>query len=214
MTTSASRRLVTAFVISGLAATAVLAQTAKENTADAARLIEVLDIRAGAIVGEIGAGDGALTFAMARAVGESGRVFTNELNKDRVKTLQAEAEKTGARNVTVVEGREAETNFPDECCDAIFMRNVYHHFGDPPAMNASLLKSLKPGGRLAILDFTPPPPPGGSENPPGRRGEDNHHGITEATLEKELKAAGFEILSSDEKNRTVTVVARRPPAGN
>jgi predicted methyltransferase len=86
---------------------------------------------------------------------------------------------------------------------------VYHHFGDPPAMNASLLKSLKPGGRLAVIDFTPPPPPGG-ENPPGRRGEDNHHGITLATLEKELRAAGFDIVSSDEKNRGVTLVARRP----
>jgi ubiquinone/menaquinone biosynthesis C-methylase UbiE len=209
MTAMVSRRLVTAFVISGLAATGVLAQSAKENAADAARLIEVLDIRAGSNVGEIGAGDGALTFAIARTVGESGRVFSNELNKDRVKALQTEADKIGAKNVTVVEGREAETNFPDQCCDAIFMRNVYHHFGDPPAMNGSLLKSLKPGGRLAVLDFTPPPPPGG-ENPPGRRGEDNHHGITRQTLESELKAAGFEIVSSSENNRVVTVVARRP----
>jgi ubiquinone/menaquinone biosynthesis C-methylase UbiE len=213
MTLPVSRRLVTAFVISGLAATGVLAQSAQQNAADAARLIEVLDVRAGALVGEIGAGDGALTFAISRAVGETGRVFSNELNKDRVKALRSQADKTGAKNVTVVEGREAETNFPGECCDAIFMRNVYHHFDDPPAMNASLLKSLKPGGRLAVLDFTPPPPPGG-ENPPGRRGEDNHHGITEATLVRELKAAGFEILSSGENNRTVTVVARRPPAGS
>ena len=123
-----------------------------------------------------------MTFALAKAVGESGRVFTNELNKDRVKAIEREAEKSGVKNVTVVEGREAETNFPDQCCDAIFMRNVYHHFGDPPAMNASLLKSLKPGGRLAVIDFTPPPPSDVSENPPGRRGEDNHHGITLATL--------------------------------
>ena len=71
----------------------------------------------------------------------------------------------------------------------------------------SLLKSLKPGGRLALLDFTPPP---GGETVPGHRGDDNHHGITPPTLEKELKAAGFEILSSAEQNRTVTVVARRP----
>ena len=46
----------------------------------------------------------------------------------------------------------------------------------------------------------------------GRRGEDNHHGITAATLEKELRAAGFEILSAEAKNRAVMVVARRAPA--
>jgi ubiquinone/menaquinone biosynthesis C-methylase UbiE len=198
------------FLVCAAAATGVLAQSAQDNKADAERLITMLEIRTGSVIGEVGAGDGALTFAIAKAVGESGRVFTNELNTDRVKALQAEAGNAGAANVTVVEGRETETNFPDQCCEAIFMRRVYHHFGDPPAMNASLMKSLKPGGRLAILDFTPPP---GGEAAPGRRGDDNHHGITAPTLEKELKAAGFEIVSSSEQGRTVTVVARRPIVG-
>jgi ubiquinone/menaquinone biosynthesis C-methylase UbiE len=195
------------FLVCAAAATAVQAQNAQQNRTDTERLIGLLEIHAGSVVGEIGAGDGTLTFAIAKAVGESGRVFTNDLNKDRVKTLQSEAEKGGATNVTVLEGRETETNFPDQCCDAIFMRNVYHHFGDPPAMNASLLKSLKPGGRLAILDFTPPP---GGETVPGHRGDDNHHGITAPTLEKELKAAGFELVMAAEQGRTVIVVVRRP----
>jgi len=105
---------------------------------------------------------------------------------------------------------DLETNFPEGCCDAIFMRNVYHHFGDPPAMNGSLLKSLKPGGRLAVIDFTPPPQPNGGENPPGHRAEDNHHGVTAATVERELKAAGFEIVASTTEDRGIRVVARRP----
>jgi ubiquinone/menaquinone biosynthesis C-methylase UbiE len=195
------------FLACAAATTAVLAQNAQQDTIDTERLINLLEIHRGSVIGEIGAGDGTLTFAIAKAVGESGRVFTNELNKDRVKSLQAKAAKTGAANVTVVEGRETETNFPDECCDGLFMRSVYHHFGDPPAMNASLLKSLKPGGRLAILDFTPPP---GGETVPGHRGDDNHHGITAPTLEKELKAAGFEIVMSSEQGRAIIVVARRP----
>ena len=58
-------------------------------------------------------------------------------------------------NVTVVEGAPAATKLPDECCDAIFVRYVYHHFGDPPAMNASILRSLKPGGRFAVMDAGP-----------------------------------------------------------
>ena len=197
------------FVIGALVTSAGLAQTARDNAADAERLVKALDVHLASVVGEIGAGAGELTFAMARTVGEAGRVFTNELNTDRAKALQAEADKGGFKNVTVVEGHEADTNFPDRCCDAIFMRNVYHHFGDPPAMNASLLSSLKPGGRLAIIDFAPP---SGGETAPGHRGDDNHHGITPPTLERELKAAGFEIVSSETKDRTVLVVARRPSA--
>ena len=207
------RPFVTPFVIAvavvlSLPGAGLRAQTAAQNAADAERLIKALDIHSGSSVGEIGAGGGELTFAIARAVGERGRMFSNELNKDRLEALRKEAAKAGLQNVTPIEGRENETNFPEECCDAIFMRNVYHHFGDPPAMNASLLKSLKPGGRLAVIDFTPPPPPGG-ENPPGHRAEDNHHGITAPTLERELKAVGFEIISSETTNRTVFVVARR-----
>jgi ubiquinone/menaquinone biosynthesis C-methylase UbiE len=201
------RSVVAIFIALTLQASAGVAQSAKENAADAELLIKTLEIREGSAVGEIGAGDGTLTFLIAKAVGASGRIYSNELNPSRVKALRSDADKAGHRNVTVVDGREAETNFADACCDAIFMRNVYHHFGDPPAMNASLLKSLKPGGRLAILDFTPPP---GGETVPGHRGDDNHHGITAPTLDKELTAAGFEIVSSSAKGRTVIVVARRP----
>ena len=140
------KRACAVLIVAALAVTASIAQTAQEDAADAERLIRALDVKPGGIVGEVGAGgSGALTIAMAKAVGEAGRVFTNEVNKDRVRTLQQAVER-GLKHVTVVEGRPAETNFPNQCCDAIFMRNVYHHFGDPPAMNASLRESLKPGG--------------------------------------------------------------------
>jgi ubiquinone/menaquinone biosynthesis C-methylase UbiE len=209
MTMSMRSRFVTPLVIAfiSLLASGAGAQSARENAADKEWLVKSLEIRAGSVVGEIGAGGGDLTFLLAAEVGEAGRVFSNELNKDRVQALRREVGTRALANVTIVDGRELETNFPDQCCDAIFMRNVYHHFGDPPAMNASLFKSLKPGGRLAVIDFTPPP---GGELGPGHRGEDNHHGITAPTLERELKAAGFEILSSDGKERGVRVVARRP----
>jgi ubiquinone/menaquinone biosynthesis C-methylase UbiE len=201
------RRLVTALVIALVGGAPLHPQSARDDAADAARLIALLDIREGSIVGEIGAGDGELTVALAKHVGASGRIYTNELNKDRLAALTKKVEQGELRNVTAVAGLEKESGFPDQCCDAIFMRNVYHHFGDPPAMNASLLKSLKPGGRLAVIDFTPPP---GGEAAPGGRGKDNHHGITAPTLERELKAAGFEIVSAAESGRTVTVVAARP----
>jgi ubiquinone/menaquinone biosynthesis C-methylase UbiE len=190
-----------------VASATVFAQAAGENAADVERLVRVLEIHPGSVVGEIGAGSGELTMAMAKAVGDSGKVFSNEINKDRVRAIEQAAQKGGYKQVTAVEGHATQTNFPAQCCDAIFMRNVYHHFGDPPAMNASLRDSLKPGGRLAIIDFTPPP---GGEAAPGHRGEDGHHGITGPTLESELKAAGFEIVSSTTTDRSVFVVARKP----
>ena len=188
-------------------ASSAIAQSAQGDAADVERLVRALEITTGSAVGEVGAGGGGLTLAIAKVVGDTGRVFSNDVNKDRVRAIEGAVTKAGLKHVTVVEGRPAETSFPPQCCDAIFMRNVYHHFGDPPAMNASLLASLKPGGRLAIIDFTPPP---GGEAAPGHRGEDNHHGVTAATLARELKAAGFDIVSAETTNRGIFVVARRP----
>jgi ubiquinone/menaquinone biosynthesis C-methylase UbiE len=206
MHTPHRRRLVTAFAILA-AASAVFAQSARENADDATWLIQGLEIHEGSIVGEIGAGGGELTIAMARAVGESGKVFSNELNQDRFKALPGIAEKAGVKNITAIEGRETETNFAEQCCDAIFMRNVYHHFNDPATMDASLFKSLKPGGRVAVIDFTPP---GEEATTPAGRSADGFHGVKPATVARELKAAGFEVLSANTRDRAVLVIARRP----
>jgi ubiquinone/menaquinone biosynthesis C-methylase UbiE len=207
MPVNTRHRFVTAVVTAFVAVPILHGQSAKENAPDAERLVEALAIHAGSTVGEIGAGGGELTIALAKVVGPSGHVVSNDLNKASVTKIGKAVADAGLANVAVVEGRENETNFPPGCCDAIFMRNVYHHFGDPPRMNASILESLKPGGRVAVIDFSPPP---GGENPPGSRGLDNHHGVTADTLARELKDAGFEVLSSATESRAVFVVARKP----
>ena len=89
------------------------------------------------------------------------------------------------------------------------MRRVYHHIGNPALMNASLLASLKPGGFLAVIDF--PPDSAESDRPEGRDvGE--QHGVTSATVARELGEAGFEVVAVDtgEGSDRYMVVARRP----
>jgi len=204
------RRFIPALVI--VLGGAAHAQTVQKDAADAARLVEAMNVKPGSVIAEIGAGEGQLTMELAKAVGPTGRIYSNELSADALDTIRTVARALDLKNVTTIEGKADAANLPDACCDGIFMRNVYHHFGDPPSMNASLLKALKPGGTLAIIDFTPPPPSDQNENPPGHRGEDNHHGITAATLVKELSAAGFEVVSSATTAKEVFVVARRPAA--
>jgi ubiquinone/menaquinone biosynthesis C-methylase UbiE len=205
-------RAIPAILIAVLIGGGVHAQNARQDAYDAERLIKAMDVKAGSVIAEIGAGGGELTVALAKVVGPTGRIYSNELNKERLAGIRKLADGEHLQNVTTVEGKEDVANLPELCCDGIFMRSVYHHFSDPPSMNASLLKALKPGGTLVVIDFTPPPPSDKTENPPGHRGEDNHHGITQATLEKELKAAGFEIVpdSVPFAMRQVVVVARRP----
>ena len=120
------------------------------------RLREVLALEAGKVVADVGAGKGELTLALARQVGSNGRVFSTELDAERLLRLRETVAGAGLGNVTVVEASSGETGLPPNCCDAIVLRRVYHHLTDPSGINASLLRALRPGGVLAIIDFPPP----------------------------------------------------------
>lgn len=181
----------------------------KRDAADAAKLVEVLSLRAGSIVADIGAGTGALEPGISKAVGAEGRLYATDISADRLADIRKVVASASLSNVTVLEGAAAETKLPDACCDAIFMRLVYHHFGEPPAMNASLLRSLKPGGRLAVLDF---PPKTGTTAAPGHRADGDSHGVMPATVIQELTAAGFVDVHEVQwpSAPTFAVVAQRP----
>src|SRR5580700_5906677 len=126
-------------------------QDSRHEEAD--RLAHLLKWRPGSVVAEIGANDGTLTAAAARRTAPSGRVFTTEIDANALAHLKELAAKE--RNITVVKAAEAETNLPPECCDSIFMRLVYHHLTKPSEFDASLFRSLKPGGLLAVIDEEP-----------------------------------------------------------
>ena len=96
--------------------------------------------------------------------------------------------KEGLTNVTVIEGAAAATNLPDACCDAIFLRLVYHHVTEVEPFNKSLLASLKPGGRLAIIDMVPDK---GSRLPNGVPANRGGHGVPPSVVIEEMARVGF-----------------------
>jgi len=120
------------------------------------RLRQVLGLEAGKVVADVGAGKGELTLALAREVRPNGRVLSTEINAMRLKDLREALVDARLDNVTVVDARSHETGLPPNCCDAIVLRRVYHHLTDPSSINASLLRALRPGGVLAVIDFAPP----------------------------------------------------------
>jgi ubiquinone/menaquinone biosynthesis C-methylase UbiE len=120
------------------------------------RLRQVLALETGKVVADVGAGEGGLTLALASEVGSNGRVFSTELDPERLRGLRQAVVAARLDNVTVVEASISETGLPPNCCDAIVLRRVYHHVTDPAGIGASLLRSLRPGGVLAVIDFPPP----------------------------------------------------------
>ena len=120
------------------------------------RLRQVLALKEGMVLADVGAGKGQLTLALTGTVGPGGHVFSTEIDPDRLKALRAMLAEANLGNVTVVEAKSRDSGLPAGCCDAIVLRRVYHHLTDPSSINASLLHSLRPGGVLVIIDMPPP----------------------------------------------------------
>jgi ubiquinone/menaquinone biosynthesis C-methylase UbiE len=172
------------------------------------KIFEAIGVRDGTTVCEIGAGDGELSIAAARIVGPEGRVYTSELGEERLKALRKKVADSGLAQITVIDGDAGRTNFPEGRCDALFMRNVYHHFNDPAAMNASISAALQPGGRAAIVDFTPPDKEAAI---PADRAKDGMHGVSPESVSREMKDAGLEPVSSEAgAQRWFIVVVSKP----
>jgi ubiquinone/menaquinone biosynthesis C-methylase UbiE len=157
---------------------------------EVARLAELMAWKAGIFVADIGAGDGKYAFAAVERVGAAGKVYATEIDAKKLAELKSEVAKRKLGNVIVVESKEADTNLPAGCCDAIFLRRVYHHLTKPAEFDAGLVRSLKSGGRLAIIDFAPRAGLEPVEGVPSNRGG---HGIPLKIVIEELSAAGLQV---------------------
>ena len=176
--------------------------------AEAERLAPLLKWQPGGVVADVGAGDGEMTLAAAERVGPTGRVFTTEIDDQKLAHLEEIAAQH--KNITAVKAAANATNLPPACCDSIVMRRVYHHITDPAEFGASLLESLKPGGLLAVIDFPPRHAlPEVKEHVPQNRGG---HGAAKQLVIDELTAAGFEMLSAsdDWPDDDYCVIFRKP----
>jgi cyclopropane fatty-acyl-phospholipid synthase-like methyltransferase len=147
------------------------------------QLVELLALKPGMSVADVGAGFGAWTMRLAREVGPSGRVYATELGAPQLAALREIPKRERLDNVTVIEGGVSTTNLPPACCDAILVRDAYHHFTQPEAMIKSLAAALEPGGRLAVIDF---PPRANSEVPAGVPANRRGHGIPSEIVAREV----------------------------
>jgi cyclopropane fatty-acyl-phospholipid synthase-like methyltransferase len=112
-------------------------------------LLQVLDIRPGTVVAEIGAGTGDLSFAMAEQVGAGGRVYANEVVQDKVDAIERVRKSRGLANVDTILGGEEDPRLPGRV-DLVVMVDVYHHMARPDEFLKKLATYMKPGARLAV----------------------------------------------------------------
>ena len=142
-------------------------------------VIKALALKPDAIVADIGAGTGYFSMRFAHMLPQ-GRVYGVDIEPDMVKYLSDLAKREGLKNVTAVAGKPADPRLPEKA-DLVVLVDVYHHVEDRERYFRNLQKSLKPGGRVAVIDFrmdSPVGPPQSTRIAPDR-------------VKAELKRAGY-----------------------
>ena len=142
-------------------------------------VISALAPKPDAVIADIGSGTGYFSMRFAHMV-PRGRVYGVDTEPDMVKYLAERAKREGLKNVTAVAGAPDDPRLPEKA-DLIIFVDVYHHVGDRERYFRQLQKSLRPGGRIAVIDFrmdSAVGPPKSARIEPGR-------------VKDEMKRAGY-----------------------
>lgn len=168
---------------------------ARRVAREADRLATELSLGPSSRVADVGAGNGAYSVELASRIVTRGHVFATEIEENALQSIRDAAADAGLKNLTVLQSSETSANLPPGCCDAAFLRGVYHHLTKPAETNASLFRAIRPGGRLAIIDFEPSwflstffP----VRDVPSNRGG---HGVRPDIVIQEVTQAGFRSLT-------------------
>lgn len=152
-------------------------------------VIEGLGLGADAVVADLGAGTGTFTVRFARALPQ-GKVFANDVEPGMVEYLGKRAREEGLTNVTAVLGEAGDPRLPAGI-DLAFMCDVFHHVEDVAGFFGHVRESLKPGGRLVIVDFKKDAPEDAPGPPAAMR-------VALAEVIARLEPVGFRVERVDE----------------
>jgi SAM-dependent methyltransferase len=143
------------------------------------RVMDLLKIREGSAVADIGAGSGWFTVRAARRVGKNGKVYAVEINTDFIEYIRQRAVDEKLPNIQTVLGKEDDATLPPASVDAVLLLKTYHEIAQPILLLSRLRQSLRPDALLGIID---------------RSGNGKDHGISERTVIREAKQAGFTLV--------------------
>jgi ubiquinone/menaquinone biosynthesis C-methylase UbiE len=144
--------------------------------------LDALALKPGMVVADVGAGTGYMSLRMAKRVGPSGKVYSNDLQPEMLRRLRENAAKAGITNIETAQGEEADPKLPAGRMDLVLLVDVYHEFSKPREMIDKIRESLKPTGRLVLLEYR-------KEDPKVPIREE--HKMTVAEVKAELEPQGL-----------------------
>ena len=168
--------------VSRIVAPRWIAEDDRDAFGEAEIVMELLRVRPGQRIADIGAGDGYYVRHLSERVGPSGLVYGQDIEPRYLGLLRARVAEAGWTNVVVVEGTAGDPRLPAGGIDVALMIHMYHEISEPFALLHRLSPAFRDGGRLAILDQDAPT---------------DRHGTPPRLLACELRAMGYDRLRTD-----------------
>lgn len=159
---------------------AIFEDAQRDENLQIERVMDLLVIKAGSTVADIGAGSGWFTVRSARRVGETGTVYAVEINQDYLRHIKRRATKENLTNVRTILGRANDPLLPAKSVDAVLLLKTYHEIAQPIELLRRLRKAMRPGARLGIID---------------KNGTGGDHGLNADVVTKEAQRAGFQLVA-------------------
>jgi predicted methyltransferase len=144
------------------------------------RIMDILGIKEGSNVADIGAGSGWFTVRAARRIGNNGVVYAEDINGEYVKYIDGRATREGLANIRAILGKEDDPLLPANNVNAVLLLKTYHEVAQPIRLLKHIREAMRPGALLGIID---------------RNGKGDDHGIDKDVVVKEAERAGFMLLN-------------------
>lgn len=167
-----------------------LTRESRDREEDCKTMLAALHVKPGDVVCDLGCGNGFYTLKLAHLVGDKGRVVAVDIQREMLELLKERAAEEKVANIVTVLGTVIDPKLPADSLDLVLLVDVYHEFSHPEQMLAAIRKSLKPTGRIALVEF---------------RAEDPAvpikplHKMSKEQIMKELPPNGFKLVEQFDK---------------
>ena len=179
------------FAVTGAVGISSAQPQSLDELLDHGQIADELHLKEGDWLADIGAGSGSYLHHFTERIDKSGHVFAVDIDTEALAELHENLSSPDYPPVTPVYSVEDNPLLPASSFDALFMRNAYHEFANPSAMLRHFDESLKPDGRLVILDTMDEDLTGEERNV-----QEDEHRLDIELAKEDLKEAGFEIITS------------------
>lgn len=154
----------------------------RDNYHQPEKVMNVVGVKPGMVIGEVGAGHGYFTFHLSRRVGDSGKIFANDISTRALASIRRKCEAEGISNIETIVGQVEDPLLPENDLDMVFIVNAFHDLAKPVELLNNIVPSLKPGAPVVIID-----------RDPDKVGGFNRHVLTQEEVLEHIKNSDFDL---------------------